>query len=70
MAVARPVRFLGAISVVLFIFLIYQFFRSPLSLHAPRQQDAGLNGDKIESMDRDPLLDRVYFTHGGETAIS
>lgn len=55
MAVARPVRFLGALSIVLIFFLLFQYFRNPPTLSPP-----GFNirhGEKIEDMERDPLLD-------------
>lgn len=60
MAVARPVRFLGALSIVLVFFLIYQLTRPTTPIAVPDKK----NGDTIENMERDPLLDRTlpYYT--------
>jgi mannosyltransferase len=52
MAVARPVRFLGALSIVLVFFLIYQLTRPVTPITLPSR-----NGDTIDNMERDPLLD-------------
>lgn len=57
MAVARPVRYLGAGCVVLAFFLIFQFLR-PTPTISPPHVVVG-NGEKIETMERDPLLDRM-----------
>jgi hypothetical protein len=54
MAVARPLRFLGAATIVLFFFLAYLFIRPPPTIAKP----GGQNGEIIENMERDPLLDR------------
>ena len=56
MGVARPVRFLGALSVGLFIFLIYLFMKPPTTIATSRPK-GGQNGERIADMDRDPLLD-------------
>jgi hypothetical protein len=56
MAVARPVRLLGALSIALFFFLVFALFRSPPTLHTP----GGQNGETISNMERDPLLDRMF----------
>lgn len=61
MAVARPVRFLGALSVILVFFLIYQYLRPVPSISVPGA--ASGNGEKIADMERDPLLDRKDGTH-------
>ena len=54
MGVARPVRVLGALSIGLFFYLVFQLLRSPTPLDAP----GGNDGGKIDDMTRDPLLDR------------
>ncbi|KAK5276380.1 putative mannosyltransferase ktr4, partial [Exophiala xenobiotica] len=59
MAVARPVRFLGALSVVLLFFLIYQYLRPTPSLTPPNAGPVEGNGAKIDNMERDPLLDAI-----------
>ena len=56
MAVARPVRFLGALSIVLVLFLIFQLTRQPAPISPPASE--GYDGGKIEKMDEDPLLSR------------
>ncbi|RMZ89857.1 hypothetical protein DV736_g2930, partial [Chaetothyriales sp. CBS 134916] len=55
MAVARPVRFLGIVSILLAIFVIYQLGSSRAPLTPPARQD----GAKIEQMRSDPLLEPV-----------
>ena len=54
MALARPVRALGLATFCLLIFLCFQLLKNPPQLAIP-----GGYGDKIENMDRDPLLDRM-----------
>ena len=56
MVVARPVRFLIAVSAGLVLFLFYKLLNPAPPLHVPVE---GWNGEKIETMDRDPLLDRM-----------
>lgn len=57
MAIAKPVRFLGALSVVLVFFVIYQYLRPVPTIQAPGEVTG--NGDKIESWEQDPLLERM-----------
>ena len=57
MAIAKPVRYLGALSVVLVFFVVYQYLRPIRNIDAPGVVVG--NGDKIESWERDPLLDRM-----------
>lgn len=57
MAVARPVRFLGAVSVILVFVLIYQYLRPVPTISVPGAVVG--NGEKIDNMERDPLLDRM-----------
>lgn len=57
MAVARPVRFLGALSILLVFFLIYQLTRPAAPIPVPPKP----NGETIENMERDPLLDRAHI---------
>ncbi|KAL9106873.1 MAG: hypothetical protein Q9227_008120 [Pyrenula ochraceoflavens] len=52
MALARPVRALGLATFCLAIFLCFQLLKNP-----PRLAIPGGYGEKIEKMDRDPLLD-------------
>jgi hypothetical protein len=59
MAVARPLRFLGAVTIVLFFFLAYLFIRPPPRIEKP----GGQIGEIIENMERDPLLDREAINH-------
>jgi hypothetical protein len=59
MAVARPLRFLGAVTIVLFFFLAYLFIRPPPTIVKP----GGQNGEIIENMERDPLLDREAINY-------
>lgn len=54
MAVARPLRFLGALTIALFFFLVYLFLKPPPIIEKP----GGQNGEIIQNMERDPLLDR------------
>ena len=54
MAVARPLRFLGALTIALFFFLVYLFLKPPPTIERPQ----GQNGEIIQNMERDPLLDR------------
>ena len=61
MAVARPVRFLGAISIFLVFFVIYQLTRPAVPIPVPTKPN---DGDTIENMERDPLLDRAHITLG------
>lgn len=58
MVVARPVRLLIAVSAGLVLFLFYKLLNPAPALHVPVD---GWNGEKIEAMDRDPLLDRMVF---------
>lgn len=58
MAVARPVRFLGALSIVLVFFLLYQLTRPVAPITPPNR-----NGETIENMERDPLLDRAHASY-------
>jgi hypothetical protein len=61
MVVARPVRLLIAVSAGLVLFLFYKLLNPAPPLHVPVD---GWNGEKIEAMERDPLLDRkVYREH-------
>lgn len=53
MAVARPIRMLGAASIVLCLFLIFQLNKGP----TPLLRHQG----KLSSMKSDPLLQRVLF---------
>lgn len=57
MVVARPVRFLIAVSAGLVLFLVYKVLNPRPVLHAPVD---GWNGEKIDAMERDPLLDRMF----------
>ena len=59
MVVARPVRFLIAVSAGLVLFLFYKVLNPRPVLHAPVD---GWNGEKIDAMERDPLLDRMFFS--------
>lgn len=59
MALARPLRFLGVLTVALFFFLVYLFLKPPPVLEKP----GGQNGEIIESMERDPLLDRMSIQY-------
>lgn len=45
---------MGALTIVLFFFLAYLFLRPPPTIEKPK----GQNGEIIENMERDPLLDR------------
>ena len=58
MAVARPVRYLGIACSFLVVFLLYTLLRPSPPLLAPGE---GQHGEKIDKMERDPLLDRGYF---------
>lgn len=57
MAVARPLRLLGALSCVVFVYLLFQMTRTP-KIVAP-VSTGGSNGEKIDDFTRDPLLDRT-----------
>jgi hypothetical protein len=57
MAIAKPVRYLGALSVVLVFFVVYQYLRPIPSIQAPGTPVG--NGDKIENWEQDPLLERM-----------
>ena len=59
MAIAKPVRFLGALSVILVFFVIYQYSR-PVPTIEPPGTVVG-NGDKIENWEQDPLLERMTY---------
>ena len=50
MAVIKPLRALGAASILLFFYLVYIIYRSPLGLHLP--------GKNFLEMIRDPNLER------------
>lgn len=65
MAIAKPVRFLGALSVLLVIFVIYQYLR-PVPSITPPGVVVG-NGDKIENWEQDPLLEGMETSRGHET---
>lgn len=56
MAVARPVRFLGAVSIVLILFLIYQTYQPAAPLQIPTH-----DAERINNWEKDPLLDRELF---------
>ncbi len=55
MAIAKPVRFMGALSVVLVFFVIYQYLRPVPTIQPPGVVTG--NGDKIENWEQDPLLE-------------
>ena len=57
MAIARPVRVLGALSIVLVIFLLYTVLKSPTRITPIGDQTTVKVGDTIDDMQRDPLLD-------------
>jgi hypothetical protein len=57
MAIAKPVRYLGALSVCLLFFILYEYLRPIPTIQAPGAVVG--NGDKIESWDQDPLLQRM-----------
>lgn len=57
MSIAKPLRYLAAVSVLLVFFLIYQYSRPIPTIAVP---PAGSNGDKIENWDKDPLLEREH----------
>ena len=65
MAVARPVRFLGALSVILVFFLIYQLWQPATPITVPNHRD----GDTIERMEKDPLLERTFTTPSLQKAL-
>jgi len=58
MVVARPIRFLIALSAGLVLFLVWKLLNPGPALHVPVD---GWNGEKIQAMDRDPLLDCMYI---------
>ena len=58
MVVARPVRVLIAVSAGLVLFLFYKLLNQAPPLHVPVD---GWNGEKIDAMERDPLLDGAFF---------
>lgn len=54
MAIARPLRLLGAACIVLFIYVAFQVSQSPKPIAVPQG-----NGEKLEDgMKKDPLIDR------------
>ena len=55
MAAARPLRFFGALSVILVFFLVYQVVKPVEPIAPPPPKDGG----KIDKWDKDPLLDRM-----------
>ena len=57
MALSRPVRVLGALAALLFIFTIIQLFRSPVKLTTPTFGGIKDKGED-EEIWRDPNLDR------------
>jgi hypothetical protein len=59
MAVAKPVRALGALSIALFFFLVFTFLRHPPTIRTPGSQ----NGEIISKMEKDPLLDRMLVLY-------
>ena len=63
MAIARPVRVLGALSIVLVIFLLYTVLKTPTKLTPIGDQTATKGGDRIDDMQRDPLLDRMLVSN-------
>jgi len=52
MAIARPIRMLGAVCILLCLFLVFQL----------RQDSFGSTSKLRHGMTRDPLLDRVFAT--------
>jgi mannosyltransferase len=54
MAIARPVRVLLFAAAVLWCFFLYQVFRPSSGLRGP--------GERYVNFERDPNLDRPYFT--------
>jgi hypothetical protein len=61
MAIAKPVRYLGALSVVLVFFIVYQYLRPVPTIQAPGAVVG--NGDKIDNWEQDPLLERKSQSH-------
>ena len=51
MAVARPIRMLGAAGILLCLFLVFHLNRTP----------SAFGGKLINGMKKDPLLDRTCF---------
>jgi hypothetical protein len=51
MAVARPIRMLGAVGILLCLFLVFHLNQTP----------SAFGGKLINGMKRDPLLDRTCF---------
>ena len=64
MAVARPVRLLGSLSIVLFFFVVYQLLKEP-----PRLTPGSEWGGTINDMRRDPLLDRMAILCSATAAM-
>jgi hypothetical protein len=62
MAIAKPVRYLGAVSVVLVFFVLYQYLQPVPTIQPPGVVTG--NGDKIDNWERDPLLDREPHYEG------
>lgn len=54
MAVARPIRMLGAASIVICLFLIFQLNKGPTPL-------IGRQGHRLNGMKSDPLLERAWI---------
>jgi hypothetical protein len=62
MAIAKPVRYLGAVSVVLVFFVLYQYLQPVPTIQPPGVVTG--NGEKVDSWERDPLLDRELRYQG------
>jgi mannosyltransferase len=63
MAIARPIRVLAIVAVVLWVFFLYQIF-------GPTRYPKG-PGDRVtlKNMDRDPNLDREFPVHSLENCL-
>lgn len=59
MAVARPIRLLGAASILLVLFLIFQLRKSAAPLVATFGSGDKLTDKLTHGMTKDPLLDRT-----------
>ena len=53
MAFPKPLRALAVLSLILFIFMIFQLFRTPPTIHKP-----GKGEDAVPDMKDDPMADR------------
>lgn len=56
MAFPKPLRALVALSAVFFMFMIFQMFRSPPSIHKP-----GSGEERAQDMQTDPMADRKFL---------